>query len=92
MKYTIREVEHLETASELGAARIRVVVELDHEATALLGRVDAIALMGTITFDFGEHMSEAAILSAIRNELTRRKIAGLTAGRLAHLKGKVFDL
>jgi hypothetical protein len=85
MQYVLREVEHLED-------KVRIVVELDAEATSLLGRADPIALMGTLTFDFDKHLSEAAILSAIRNELTRRKIAGQTAGRFAHLKGKVYDL
>lgn len=91
MKYSIRDIEHI-GGDDDSAPRIRVVIDLDPEAATLLGRNDPIALMGSLMFDFGEHLSEAAILSAIRNELTRRKISGLAAGRLAHLKGKVFDL
>lgn len=86
MNYSFRDIEYLQDS------KVRIVVELDPEAASLLGRVDPIALMGSLTFDFGEHMSEAAILSAIRNELTRRKLAAQSAGRLAHLKGRVFDL
>jgi hypothetical protein len=87
MIYTLREIENL---AEEG--RLRIVVDLDAEASALLGRADPLALMGTITFEFNEHMSEAAILSAIRNELTRRKLHAQSVGRLSHLKGKAFDL
>lgn len=107
MKYTIIKVDHLPAAPARSrfsdgvydgeepatVAKISVTVKLDAELAQLLGRTDmSILLSPVLCFDFVEGISEAAMISSIRNELVARRVRAQVAGKVAHLVGKEFDL
>ena len=90
MHFTVRKTE-LIVVDGSHLKNMRVTIELDSEGREILGRLDPRALLGTIDFDFAEHTSEAAMLSAIRNELASKRLKAQSVNRLAHLIGKRFE-
>lgn len=88
MKYTITEIVPREND---GLREVVVIVSLDDDLRALLGTIDPIAMFGRVEFTFSAHLSEAAMLSAIRNEIHSRKNKAMQMGKFAHLIGKVFE-
>lgn len=85
MKYTITEIVPREND---GLREVVVIVSLDDDLRALL---DPIAMFSRVEFTFSAHLSEAAMLSAIRNEIHSRKNKAMQMGKFAHLIGKVFE-
>lgn len=96
MKAKIASVTRAEIANEQGRleTRSRVVVSLDDELAALLGKEDMeLLLTKELVYFYSVASSEALIISAVRNDISERKRRALSKSRLQKsLVGKEFDL
>ncbi|MGL4257985.1 MAG: hypothetical protein ACRCSL_16750 [Microbacterium sp.] len=86
MKFKIHAIRNYDDGT------VGVEVRLDEDLKKLLGLVDPACYMGSLSYVFPSVTSEAAIASAVRNDIARRKIVANHAGRLKHLVGKEFDV
>jgi hypothetical protein len=86
MKFRIASIHPHDTNT------VSVEVKLDDDLTKLLGSSDPTCYTGSISYVFAASASEAVITSAVRNDLTRRKIIAASSGRLAQLVGKEFEV
>lgn len=86
MKFAITRIDRTEADGTI------VEIRLDDALVSAVGAVNPAALMGTLTYIFPAGISEAALTSAIRNDLSLARARANVAKRYESLVGKEFDV